>query len=237
MNPAYSVILPVRNEEKNVEHVAKSYAAINRRIPIEVIFVEDGGSRDDTRGVLRRLAKTHPFIKPLFISKRGYGVSIREGLKTAKGEFVCWTHADMQTDPKDTLTAYRLITARADKKECLVKGKRKGRPIADVFFTIGMAAFETILLGKTLWDINAQPNMFHRNQIKMIEQAPSDFAFDLYVYYIFKSRKMPVVRFPVLFTKRLHGTSNWNVSLSAKWRFIKRTMSFSMRMKKSLASR
>jgi polyisoprenyl-phosphate glycosyltransferase len=231
----YSIVLPVFNEEKNVRLIVDRYAKIAKRYDIEVIFVEDGGSKDNTRGELRKAAKKHRFVKPLFTSERGYGASIFNGLKAAKGEYVSWTHADMQTDPADTAKAYELIRKQKDPKKSYVKGQRYGRPLFDQFFTSGMSAFETAYLGTILYDINAQPNMFHRSFIKGLKNAPADFSFDLYMLYVAKRRGLNLVRFPVRFGKRIFGQSAWNTGLLARYKFIKRTLAFSFRLDKELA--
>ena len=56
-----------------------------------------------------------------------------------------------------------IIEKQEDPMNCYVKGDRKGRPIFDQIFTLGMSFFETIYLRTKLWDINAQPNIFHRS--------------------------------------------------------------------------
>jgi hypothetical protein len=45
---------------------------------------------------------------------------------------------------------------------------------------------------------------------------------------------LTVHRFPVVFGKRLHGTSHWNVNWAAKRKFIKRTVDFSLELKKKV---
>jgi hypothetical protein len=41
-------------------------------------------------------------------------------------------------------------------------------------------------------------------------------------------------RFPVIFAPRKWGTSSWNTDFSAKRRFIRRTVDFSLELRKSL---
>lgn len=231
-----SIVLPVFNEEKNIPKVVEKFHEISRKIKIELIFVEDGGSKDKTRSVIKSLSKKYKFIKPLFIEDRGYGISLYKGLESAKGEFIGWTHADLQTNPKDVLRALILVKGGANPKKTYVKGKRYGRSFFDVFFTIGMAFFETILLRRILWDINAQPNIFHKSFFKLMKNSPEDFSFDLYTYYIAKLNNYKIKRFPVYFGKRKHGESSWNKGFSAKMKFIKRTLAFSFELKKSLKS-
>ena len=230
----YSIVLPVYNEEKNVWLIAKEYAKINDLCPIEILFVEDGGSSDNTRIELQKIAKEYPFVKNVFTSEPGYGISIFNGLKNATSNYIGWTHSDLQTDPRDTLKAYRRIAKNSDNKKIFIKGQRYGRPLFDRFFTTGMSIFESFFLGTMLWDINAQPNMFHRSFLDMIPNPPHDFSFDLYCYYIAKQNGYEIKKFPVDFKARIHGESHWNTGFSAKFKFIKRTLDFSLKMKKMI---
>jgi len=232
--PAYSVVLPVFNEAENVWHIVKRYEAINKNTPIELLFVEDTGSSDNTRAELEKIAVKYPFVKNVFTTERGYGVSIYNGLKAATAEYVCWTHADLQTDPEDTRRAYELIRAQSDPKKTFVKGRRYGRPITDVVFTFGMSLLETVYLGTSLFDINAQPNFFHQSALALATEPPRDFSFDLYFYYLARTNGFKIVRFPVAFRQRLYGNSAWNLGFQEKWKFIKRTWKFSVELKKRL---
>jgi hypothetical protein len=140
----------------------------------------------------------------------------------------------MQTDPQDALRGLDLFEQHG--LNIFVKGRRYGRPLADVAFTVGMSAFETALLGTPLWDINAQPTMFSRAFFETWREPPHDFSLDLYAYYEARRAGLTVHRFPVLFGKRAHGVSHWNVNWAAKRKFIRRTVDFSLQLKKSLKS-
>jgi hypothetical protein len=49
-----------------------------------------------------------------------------------------------------------------------------------------------------------------------------------------KKKGLNVIRFDVIFPERLHGESSWNTGLASKWKFIKRTLDFSVKLKKEL---
>ena len=104
-----------------------------------------------------------------------------------------------------------------------------------VHFTMGMSLFETLYLGRKLWDINAQPNIFHRSFFENIKNdCPKDFSLDLYFLYMAQKEGLKVIRFDVVFPPRVHGESSWNTGLASKWKFIKRTIEFSLKLKKEL---
>lgn len=230
-----SIVIPVFNEEKNVWIVAEKFNEMEKKGNFELIFVEDGGSTDGTREELKRISKKFKSISYLFINERGYGTSIYGGLKRAKGEFLCWSHADLQTDIFDATKALQLAKKEKNQERIFVKGKRVGRHFFDKFFEFGMSIFETALLGEILYDINAQPNLFHKSFLKNMKNPPLDFSFDLYSYYLAKRNGLKIVRFPVLFPMRIYGKSKWNAGdFGSKYRFIKRTIKFTFKLKKNL---
>ena len=120
------------------------------------------------------------------------------------------------------------------KEMIFVKGKRYGRSIVDLFFTIGMSIFETIFLKKFMWDINAQPTIFHKAFFEKWRSPPKDFSLDLYAYFMAKKTKLTIRRFPVQFSNRLHGESSWNVNLRGRYNFIRRTLVYSYKLKRDL---
>ena len=229
------VVLPAYNEAKNILGLLERFKQVltlhDLTHEVFVILVNNG-SCDPTADVLEKLLPKYSFIKTVLIEKnQGYGFGILFGLHAAKGEILAWTHADMQTDPQDALRGLDLFEKYGP--TIFVKGRRYGRPFADVFFTMGMSLFETLLLRKPLWDINAQPTMFSRVFFETWQaDAPHDFALDLYVYYQAYSQHLPIHRFPVKFSLRAHGISHWNINWTAKQKFIKRTIDFSLQLKK-----
>jgi hypothetical protein len=140
----------------------------------------------------------------------------------------------MQTDPQDVFLGLGLFEKHGD--DIFVKGRRYGRPFMDVVFTVGMSVFEMILLARPMWDINAQPTMFSRSFFESWTAPPDDFSLDLYAYYQAQNSGLKVYRFPVRFGERAHGVSHWNVNWAAKRKFIRRTVDFSLQLKKKISA-
>lgn len=207
-----------------------------RDADIEVILV-DNGSTDNSPQVLRDLLPNHPHCRSVRVPiNKGYGFGILLGLESATGDLLAWTHADMQTDPKDILQGLAILKQHIDSDNNIyVKGRRIKRPLADLVFTVGMSIFETLLLRVGLWDINAQPNIFSRKFFESWINPPHDFSLDLYVYFTARNQGLPVYRFPVEFSERAHGASHWNINWAAKMKFIRRTIDFSFELKRRLS--
>lgn len=230
-----SMVVPCYNESKNLPLILQRFGDVIGNIPdIELILV-DNGSTDDSALVLKNLLPGYSFARVVRVGiNQGYGFGILTGLKSAQGEYLAWTHADMQTDPHDVMKAFELAQKAGSLKKVFIKGARQNRPFKDVIFTWGMSFFETLFLRVFLWDVNAQPNLFHRSFFELWKNPPYDFALDLYVFYLARKHEFEVIRFPVQFPKRIHGQSHWNVDWKSKWKFIKRTLDFSVKLKKNL---
>lgn len=225
-----SVVVPCYNEKENIPLILERFNEAMTRADVEVILV-DNGSTDGSAAVLDELLPRYRFARRVRVEvNQGYGYGILRGLRVCRGAYVGWTHADMQTDPADILKALAFIEAQTG--SVFVKGNRKGRPLFDVFFTVGMSVFESLYLGQWLWDINAQPNLFPRAFCARWKNPPKDFSLDLYALYMARKMRLRVIRFPVAFPERVHGESKWNTGLTAKWKFIKRTLDFSVKLKR-----
>jgi len=227
----FSIVLPCYNEEKNIPLILERFKAVIKNDDIEVILVNNG-STDNSQEVLNNLLPKYQFAKTTLVSiNNGYGNGILKGLEAASGQYIGWTHADLQTDPGDVIRAFEIIKERNFPENIFVKGTRKGRSLFDEFFTVGMSLFESVYLNERLYDINAQPNIFHRSFYENFYNPPLDFSLDLYALYMARRNKLDIIRFEVLFPKRIYGFSNWNTGLYSKWKFIKRTIDFSVKLK------
>ncbi|MBO6138247.1 MAG: glycosyltransferase family 2 protein [Lachnospiraceae bacterium] len=226
-----SIVIPCYNEAENLPLILKRFSEVIGDRDIEVVLVNNG-STDNSAAVFEELLPSYTFAKLVNVPvNKGYGYGILQGLKGASGDYLGWTHADMQTDPADVVKAYGMIDPAYPR---YIKGNRKGRPITDEFFTVGMSIFETIFLGAKVSDVNAQPNIFPRSFYESWDRPPYDFSLDLYAVYMASVNKLDMVRFPVRFPERIHGESKWNTGLKGKWKFIKRTLEFSVKLKRRL---
>jgi glycosyltransferase involved in cell wall biosynthesis len=98
-----SIVIPVFNEEENVEPLAREIASVLEPLGqrYEIIFVDDG-SRD---GTFERLACLRRRVCGLRVIrlKRNFGqtAALAAGLCHARGEFVALMDGDSQNDPAD----------------------------------------------------------------------------------------------------------------------------------------
>jgi glycosyltransferase involved in cell wall biosynthesis len=185
----------------------------------------DNGSTDDTPRVLASLVSKYPFARSVRVEvNQGYGHGLFTGLSAAKGEALCWSHADLQTDPADVFRAYAIYRRAELPSRTLVKGRRFGRRWSEQFVSWSMQTVSTAFFWMKMHEINAQPKLFHRDLLAYLTLPPKDFNFDVYVLYQAKRHGWTVEAFPVKFPPRQYGVSNW----ASTWRSKARTMRRSM---------
>lgn len=120
----YSIVVPLNNEEENIEDLVAEITTAMRALGDnwELICVEDG-STDQTLQRLITLKQNTPELRTLVFDKNyGQSSAFDAGFKAAQGEFVITLDGDRQNDPKDIPKLIALMD-EAD----LVCGRRLGR--------------------------------------------------------------------------------------------------------------
>ena len=182
-----SIIIPCFNEAANIDAIVERFLLCKpKNLSVELVIVDNGSTDSSQMEISKFLGKNYN-IKCFSIPKNeGYGNGIWEGLKSAKGEYLCWTHADLQTDIKECFEAYFSILSQNDKINTYVKGMRTdGRTVTERMFSLAMEIVEFLILGKYMTEINAQPNLFHKSFINKMN-PPKQWEFELFFYYIAK---------------------------------------------------
>jgi len=228
-----SIIIPCFNEDENIVFLfEKIEKLLENNKSVEVIIV-DNGSTDHT---LQKIVNSRLFkekkINFLKIEKNiGYGHGIMAGVNIAKGNFIGWCHADLQTEPIDVVNAYTKNLNVIENESCVIKGLRKNRNFFDSMFTFGMSLFASIIFLKKINDINAQPKLFSKTFLKYLEEYPKDFSLDLYFLVMAKTNNYRVINHEVVMKKRLYGQAKGGGSLKGKIKLIKRTFIYIIKLR------
>lgn len=227
----YSIVVPCFNEADNIRSLIDGFASFINADSGELIIV-DNGSNDETATFRDELMGMYPFLKWIRIEKNiGYGHGIYRGLLQARGKILCYTHADLQTDPADVRKALDVIASVPSGGKVLVKGCRKERRFGKRFFSRGMEFIVRIILKQSFREINAQPNVFTREIFQDFKSPPLDWGFDLYLYYMAQKSGCDIRRFNVIFPDRRSGASKWNKGFFSKIIFSYRTIRYCTKLK------
>ena len=206
----YSLVIPFYNEEKNIRKVVNLLKEVSKRNKFIEFILVNNGSTDDSDIIFKKilLDKNKKIFKLFNVKKNiGYGYGIKYGLARSKGDYLAWTHSDLQTDPRDVLKAINLLNHLKEKNNYLIKGLRIKRGDKETFQTKAMEIISSIFLGIKIKDINAQPKLITRNYfLKFIKHsAPNDLSFDLYCYALAVFKKFKIYEVKVIFKKRKFG--------------------------------
>jgi len=230
-----SVVIPCYNEEDNLKLILDEIDKILNKSEFNIEFIlVNNGSTDNSKIILNKLIKSKEQVKVLNIENNiGYGHGIISGLNISRGDVLSWTHADLQTDLNDVISAYKKYLS-SDNLNLIIKGKRKNRNIIDGFFTWGMQVYSSIVLKIKLNDINAQPKLFSKYfYLKFLNNPPLDFSLDLFLMYQ-AAVNGKVNTIDVVFKKRLYGFAKGGGSLKGKLKLIIRTLSYIKNLKQLL---
>ncbi len=234
-----SLIIPCYNEEENIHLIFRRLRdVVGARTDIEVIIVNNG-SIDKSQDLINAELENSPFFRTVNIPvNKGYGYGILHGLAASSGDVLAWTHADMQTDPKDALVAFDFYT-QMNNENIIVKGKRRGRSLLENFFSFAMQCVVFCIMGKWLDDINAQPKIFSRSFYTRYIQnkGPNDFSLDLYILFCAKKKNFLIHSIPVVFSKRLYGQAKGGGSWKTRFKLIYRTFLYIFEFKKKLKNK
>jgi len=233
---ALSLVIPCYNEALNIPLIAKKCEEmVPEGLNMEIVLVNNG-STDQTADAIRNVEKKRPdlFVCCHIVKNIGYGHGILTGLKMAKGQVLAWTHADMQTDPKDVIKAYELYLSQHD-QSVLVKGQRTNRAFVPNLFTCGMGIIASMALGEKLHDIGAQPKLFSKYFYKqhLANKGPNDFSLDLYAMYC-AQKFGSIVTFPVYFKKRAFGEAKGGGSVKTRLKVTMRVLDFIFKLRKKI---
>ena len=130
IDPAVSIVVPVRNEAGNIAPlVAEIAKALAEQWRFEVVYVNDGSS-DGTDAELKRLMTQHPWLRRVRHRQScGQSAAVRTGVAAARAPVVVTLDGDGQNDPAFIPALIRALDAidANGLRIGLVAGQRVGR--------------------------------------------------------------------------------------------------------------
>lgn len=210
-----TVVMPVYNEEANIEKVIREWMGAFREAAVAVEFlVINDGSKDRTPQVLEELTRDFHALKIVNQANAGHGRSIRHGYNLAVGAEPGWVlqiDSDGQCDP-----AYfgRLWEQRED-ADC-VFGFRQSRDdgFARKLVSTTCRCLVTLATGHDVKDANVPYRLIRREVLaQALEKIPEDF--DIHnVALTLTLKRLPGLRWryvPIHFRDRQGGSNSINL--------------------------
>ena len=128
-----SVVIPMYNSEKSIDRCIKSI--INQSYKnIEIIVIDDG-STDNSKKICEKLAMKDSRIKVLTQTNSGVATARNNGMKEAKGKYLCFIDSDDWIESKMIEICYnKLIKEKVDVIRCNMFTEN-GKDLQDVDIT------------------------------------------------------------------------------------------------------
>jgi glycosyltransferase involved in cell wall biosynthesis len=205
--PSVSVVVPAKNEARNLEHVFGT-------IPdwVNEIVLVDGKSTDDTVAVARML---NPDVVVVHQTGKGKGDALQVGFAAAKGEIIVMMDADGSTDGAEIPRFVAALTTGAD----FAKGSRNasGGGSDDITFSRHMgnkilSAIVNTLFGTRYTDLCYGYNAFWAKHLPRIDLVDCN-GFEIETVMNVRAAKagLSIQEVPSWEHNRLHGESNLKV--------------------------
>jgi len=207
---AVSVIVPVFNEELNVEELHGRVSAVLRD-SVEFIFVDDG-STDGTFERLRRLAAGDRRVR-LVRFRRNFGqtAALSAGIDHARAEIIVPIDGDLQNDPKDIP---RLL-AKLDEGYDVVSGWRVHRqdPLSKRLLSMIANRLISWISGVHLHDYGCSLKAYRRTVLQDVRLYGEMHRF-VPIYASWQGAR--VTELPVEHHARTRGRSNYGIERTVK---------------------
>lgn len=196
-----TLVLPAHNEALNLPGVLASAAEVMPRVAhsFDVIVVDDG-STDDTSKIAADEAQKWGIQLSVIRHERksGYGRTVGDGLRAAKGDWVAFTDSDGQFDMDDFVVLAQLA-ARAD----LVGGYRRTREDAFMRSVVSFV-FNTLLriiYGLRIRDVDCAMKIIRRSFLDVARVEARSALINAELYWKaqhggFTTRQAPVTHLP-----------------------------------------
>jgi glycosyltransferase involved in cell wall biosynthesis len=124
MDYKFTIIVPVYNEEDNLERVEKELGNYLKMASVStsILFVNDG-SKDKSQALIEAICQRNDAFEYIsFKENRGLSAAIKAGFDHVDSELVGYIDSDLQTSPED----FNLLLEHIDTHE-LVTGVRSNR--------------------------------------------------------------------------------------------------------------
>lgn len=213
--PRISVVIPARNEAKNLAHVLPYIPSI-----VDEVILVDGQSTDDTVEVARQL---FPSIRVVQQTGKGKGDALRAGFAVCTGDIIVMLDADGSADPTEIPRFVEALVAGHD----FAKGSRfiKGGGSSDITFlrqagNYLLGSLVNVLFATQFSDLCYGYNAFWTRCLDEINIDCDGFEIETLLNMRMHNARLKIIEVPSFEYSRVHGESNLRTFRDG-WRVLK----------------
>ncbi|KAF0202120.1 MAG: Glycosyltransferases involved in cell wall [Bacteroidetes bacterium] len=197
-----SIVVPAYNEEEGISGLLEAVKALDLFEKYEFIIVDDGSS-DQTAAV----AKRYPVKVIRHSVNKGYGASLKTGVRRATTPLVITMDSDGQHDPAyidtivEMLGEYDMVIGERSATSFQVKSRKSGKWL--------IRKTGEMLVGQKLPDYNSGLRGFHREQIyNILHLMPNGFSFSTTSTLAYLKEGYNIGTFPIEVVERVGRASS-----------------------------
>ncbi len=211
MSGKISLVIPVMNEEGNIEPLL---AQINQGLSdydYEVVFVDDG-SKDQTIPNIKKYSTEN--IKAVIFNKNyGQTTAMAAGIDEAEGDYIITLDGDLQNDPSDIPEMIQMLEAEEVDMVAGIRAKRKdGMFLRKIPSKIANAMIRR-LTGVYLHDYGCTLKVFKRDIAKNLGLYGELHRF---IPVLAQLQGAKLAEMPVKHHSRIHGKSKYGLGRTFK---------------------
>jgi glycosyltransferase involved in cell wall biosynthesis len=210
--PSLLLLIPAYNEEKRIEPVLRDYGRYfqaNYHGKFQLVVVLNG-CRDNTLGVVQRVAADYPAISATeFPDPIGKGGALIEGLKLAPlADLIGYVDADGATPPR----AFHDLVKRSGEADCVIGSRWLPGAVLHVeqtgrrqFASRGFHLIVELLFRMHIKDTQCGAKVMRREAVEKIHSflRIADMAFDINLLYSLKHAGFRILEVPTEWTDKI----------------------------------
>jgi glycosyltransferase involved in cell wall biosynthesis len=209
-HPDLSVVIPLCDEEQNIDSVARELLEVLDELPLssEVVLVDDG-SQDHTAALARRWSQRDPRFR-LIEFRRNFGqtAALSAGFDHARGQVIVAMDGDLQNDPHDIPQ----LLAKLEEGYDVVSGWRRDRHDALLLRKVPSVAANRLIsrvTGTRLHDYGCTLKAYRRDVISHLRLYGDLHRFIPALSQVVGAR---ITELPVNHRARVQGRSKYGIS-------------------------
>ncbi|HEV7240317.1 MAG TPA: glycosyltransferase family 2 protein [Thermoanaerobaculia bacterium] len=210
MTPSVSLVIPMYNEELNIEHaVAASRESLAKYAGDYEIIIVDDASTDASPRIVARLASEDPHIRVLRHEKnRKLGGTLRTGFAAASKDLVFYMDADIPFDPDVLGRAMRAMELTGADMIAAYRHDRTMEGFKRGLYTLVYNNLIGVLFGWPHRDINFSFKLMKRGVLQAIELKSEGSLIDAELIVKAKNRGFTIQQIGIDYFPRTRGTSH-----------------------------
>ncbi len=203
-----TIFFPAYNEEANIAESIERTLKVVEESPFigesEILVVNDGSS-DGTAWEVERLARQYPMVRLInHRANKGYGASLRTGIRAARMDYVFFTDADLQFD----ILELQNLLLHLEEYDAVI-GYRA--PRRDPFMRLLNAKvwnlLNRILFGLRVRDIDCAFKIFRRELVQQMALESHGAMLSAELLIRLSRKSVPIKEIPVTHLPRTRGSA------------------------------